>query len=70
MRRPYGAHVVCYVMYCLMLYIIDMASFRHNVELPWVSSAREILLELIAAPAPTVRRAAAESMALMATKVS
>jgi hypothetical protein len=52
-----------------MCYRTPPCTRRHNVELPWVSRAREMLLELLAAPPPTVRRAAAEGMALMAAKV-
>ncbi|CAM9541898.1 unnamed protein product, partial [Phaeothamnion confervicola] len=42
---------------------------RYNVDLPWVGRCRDVLLDVLAAPSATVRRAAAEAIALMGLKV-
>ncbi|CAM9976182.1 unnamed protein product [Scytosiphon promiscuus] len=42
---------------------------RHNIDLPWVTLARDILLELLSSDDSMARRAAAEGLALMGLKV-
>eukprot|EP00752_Nemacystus_decipiens_P013802 g12254.t1 len=42
---------------------------RHNIDLPWVTLARDILLELLSSDDTMARRAAAEGLALMGLKV-
>ncbi|CAM9113863.1 unnamed protein product, partial [Hapterophycus canaliculatus] len=42
---------------------------RHNIDLPWVTLARDILLELLSSDDNMARRAAAEGLALMGLKV-
>jgi hypothetical protein len=42
---------------------------HHNVELPWVGRARSVLMSLLSASSPLVRRAVGEAIALMGVKI-
>ncbi len=68
-RSAVSVHNVATLLLTLLRSLPPYTDSKFNIELPWLSNCRDVLVGLLRYPSPTVRRCAGEGIALLGEKV-